>query len=208
MRRARLQQHLRHRRRRRDPRRLRQGPSRPVRRVPAVPRLLRRPRPPPARSRCRGGFAAGSIRRARSTVPPAPPFAPLICYEVDLSRRGRCRTGRARAGCSTSPTTPGSAIRRVPISISSRRGCGRSRKDCRWSAPPIPASRRSSMRYGRVVAGARRRQGRDPRRRLAGRAFADALFAASATGRSGAFHGARRHRFWLQRGPNRNLNVN
>ena len=49
----------------------------------------------------------------------------------------------ARPGSSTSPTMPGSAPARAPTSTWPWPACARSRRACRWSARPTPASRSS-----------------------------------------------------------------
>ena len=105
-------------------------------------------------TKMRGGFIAGD-RRRNQPAPGAPNFVPLVCYEIifpgDAVPRGEraglalrsprplyrlaVRPGRrrdGRAGCSISPMTDGSATALVPISISSRRACARSRKGSRW----------------------------------------------------------------------------
>ena len=90
-----------------------------------------------------GGFIAGQRRRAME-IPNAPSALPLICYEAIFP--GIIAAARtAPAGSSMSPMTAGSAIRPVPTSTCSRRGCVPSRKACRWFAPPTPASPRSSI---------------------------------------------------------------
>ena len=92
-------------------------------------------------TKVQGGFIAGDRRRAIE-VPRAPRVLPLICYEIIFPGRSRAARTSARAGWSTSPTTAGSASAPAPTSICSRRACARSRKACRWCAPPTPAFRR------------------------------------------------------------------
>ena len=84
-----------------------------------------------------GGFIPGTRRRPLE-IPHAPAALPLICYEAvfpaDVAERGD------RPGWIVNLTNDGwFGIRPAPISICSRCGCARSRKDCRWFAPPTPA---------------------------------------------------------------------
>ena len=87
-----------------------------------------------------GGFIAGERRRAMA-VPRAPRMLPFLCYEIIFPGE-TIRTTNGRAGCSTSPTTAGSASAAVLISICNRRVCARSNRACRWSARRTPVSRR------------------------------------------------------------------
>ena len=89
-------------------------------------------------------FSAGPRPRTLA-VPGLPPVGPLICYEVDLPRRGGRRPTAARHWLLNVTNDAGSAISSAPTSISSAPGCARSRRACRWCAPPTPASRRSSI---------------------------------------------------------------
>ena len=58
-------------------------------------------------TKVRGGFIPGDRRRALS-VPQAPNVLPLICYEIIFPGEA-VPPASGRAGCSTSPTTAGSA---------------------------------------------------------------------------------------------------
>ena len=133
------QQRLRARPRRPHPRPLRQGASRPLWRISADAARSSR------RSACRAS------RPATSTSIPGPARVTLDLPGVGSGRlpallrdhllgRGRRSGPTARTSCSIRPTTPGSAPGARP-SISPRRGCARSRRACRSSAPRRPASR-------------------------------------------------------------------
>ena len=78
---ARLQFDLRDRPRRLDPVGLRQAASRAVRRIPAVPGFSRKPRSDGSSPRCAAAISPGIVRKPIA-VPRAPPFLPLICYEI------------------------------------------------------------------------------------------------------------------------------
>ena len=137
---ARLQFDLRARSRRFDPVDLRQGAPGSVRRVPAVsgfPRAAWAHATRPGERRIHSGR---SPPRRRGAARAALPAAGLLRGRSFPARR--CRAASVRAGCSTSPTTAGSDAAPAPTSTSSRRACAPSRKDCRWCAPPTPASRR------------------------------------------------------------------
>ena len=92
-----------------------------------------------------GGYLAGEPRRSMA-VPRTAPFVPLLCYEIIFPGETDADAAIGPAGWSISPMTAGSASAPARTSIWSRRGCARSRAGCRWCAPPIPASRRSSIR--------------------------------------------------------------
>ena len=137
---ARLQFDLRDRPRRLDPVGLRQGPSGAVRRISAVSGSARKPRPDAAHQ---GAAAASSpaTAAARMSVPRAPRMLPLICYEIIFP--GEAVPRGERPGWMLNLTNDGwFGLAPAPISTCSRRGCGRSSRDCRWCARPIPAFRR------------------------------------------------------------------
>jgi apolipoprotein N-acyltransferase len=90
-------------------------------------------------TKLRGGFLAGDRRRL-ITVPGAPPALPLICYEIVFP--GEAAPAGERPGWIVNVTNDGW------FGISSKRGCAQSKKACRWSAPPTPASPPSSIRSG------------------------------------------------------------
>ena len=79
---------------------------------PSAP-LFDAARPPPADRACPAASRPAPRRRTLA-LPGAPAVRAADLLRGHLSRRGRRRPASARAGCSTSPTTPGSAIRPGP----------------------------------------------------------------------------------------------
>ena len=101
-------------------------------------------------TKVQGGFIPGDRHRPIA-VPGAPRFLPLICYEIIFPGEVVPR-GSERPGWLVNLTNDGwFGISPGPISICSRRACARSRKACRWCAPPTPASRWWPIRSGRIV---------------------------------------------------------
>ena len=153
---------------------LRQDPPRALRRVSAVPADARGARPRAAHAPARRLHAGPDPAPAAQRAGPAA-VRPAHLLRGDLSRPRSCRATSARACCSTSPTTAGSATRRGRTSIFIRRACARSRRACRWCAPPTTASPplSTAQRPGDCAA-----SGSTPRRdrqSLAGCCRADAL---------------------------------
>ena len=78
-------------------------------------------------------------------LPGLPPVGPLVCYEVIFP--GAVTDWSDRPEWLLNLTNDGwYGIPLGLISTLSPRVCARSRKACRWFAPPIPAYRRSSIR--------------------------------------------------------------
>ena len=75
----------------------------------------------------------------------------FVCYEIifpdEVSRGHR----KVRTSSSTSPTTPGSATRPAPTSISATPRFALPRRACRSRARPTTASRARSIRAGRII---------------------------------------------------------
>ena len=123
------------------------APHRPLRQVASRPlwRISADAAAPLRASACRGSRPAISISttgrgRARSICPAsAMPACRSATRSSSPARSSTAPTGPISS--SIPPTTPGSAPGARP-SISPRRGCARSRKGCRSSAPRRPASRR------------------------------------------------------------------
>jgi apolipoprotein N-acyltransferase len=86
-----------------------------------------------------GGFIPGARRRTME-IPDAPRALPLICYEAIFP--GNVATRDDRPGWIVNLTNDGWFGNSTGPISTCRRGCVRSRKGCRWCAPPIPASRR------------------------------------------------------------------